>query len=261
MNWVTTNWKSPTELPRDPPLAVYGENQAKELASYFASLPEDQRPTAIFSSPYYRCLQTSQPTSEALGVPIYVEHGISEWYSPVKAGTGLHPRPGSAQELRAYVPHIDPTWSSVWYASRKGESVEEAHERIAGLLGTLIPTIERTFPGKHRRILLVSHAATVIALTRELMGERSLPLRVGCCSLTVVTRDTNRSEVLGAWNPVSLASGEHLAEGATRDWGFEDILIKDGKVVEDDGIPGTEHEEDFPVGSQVATDSTQSARM
>lgn len=39
-------------LARDPPLAAFGVTQAQELAAYFASLPEEDRPTAIFSSPY-----------------------------------------------------------------------------------------------------------------------------------------------------------------------------------------------------------------
>ena len=41
-----------TGLPRDPPLAAFGHTQAQELADYFLSLPEEERPTAIFSSPY-----------------------------------------------------------------------------------------------------------------------------------------------------------------------------------------------------------------
>ena len=44
--------------------------------------------------PLYRCLQTATPTAERLGLPIHVEHGVSEWYLPVKRG--LHPvRPPS----------------------------------------------------------------------------------------------------------------------------------------------------------------------
>jgi len=261
MNWVTTNWKSKTGLPRDPPLAAYGETQAKELAKYFLSLPETDRPTAIFSSPYYRCLQTAQPVSDALDSPLFVEHGLSEWYSTVKAGTGLHPRPDQAEVLQTYFSQIDPSWSTVWYPSRKGETIEEVHDRASGCLNALASTIDRHYPGKHRRILLVSHAATVIALTRELVGDRSLPLRVGCCSMTVLSRKINSGQslsVVGDWDPVLLASGDHLTEGASRDWGFEDVSIKDGKVVDDDGIPGTQGEEDVPVGSQV---SEQMARM
>ncbi|KAL5534219.1 hypothetical protein ACEPAG_681 [Sanghuangporus baumii] len=252
MNWVTMDWKSPTGLPRDPSLAAYGETQARELAEYFLSLPEIERPTAIFSSPYYRCLQTAQSTSEALGLPIYVEHGLSEWYSPVKPDTGLHPRPASANDLKFYIPQINPSWSSIWYPTRKGELLEEAHDRAGGCIELLHSVIDQRLPGHHKRILLVSHAATVIALTRELVGDRELPLRIGCCSLTVLNRKQGRTDARGAYEAVKFNSGDHLEHGASRDWGFEDVVIKDGKVVEDSGIPGTENEEDYPVGPQLS---------
>ncbi|KZT06930.1 phosphoglycerate mutase-like protein [Laetiporus sulphureus 93-53] len=247
LNWVTNDWASATGLPRDPPLAAYGLTQAHELADFFLSLPPEERATAIFSSPYYRCLQTCRPTSVALDVPIYVEHGLSEWYSPVTPGTGLHPRPANAATLRGHFPKIDDSWSSVWYPSRKGEDVEQCHDRCNGLLQALIPEIQRKFGGKHKRILLISHAATIIALARELLGDRSMPLRVGCCSLTEVCSTQNEPPV-GHWRPKRLADGSHLKEGASRDWGFEDIVIAGGKVITDPGQPGSEHEFDEPVG-------------
>ncbi|KAH7915802.1 histidine phosphatase superfamily [Hygrophoropsis aurantiaca] len=257
LNWVNTNWKSVTGLPRDPPLAAYGETQAQELADYFLSLPAEQRPTAVFSSPYYRCLQTAKPTSEALNLPIYVEHGLSEWYSPAAPGTGLHPRPAPAAELQAYFPTIDPVWSSLWHPSRRGEDLPQLHARTAGVLGALIPEIEARFPGA-KRVLLVSHAATVIALARALLGEPALPLRVGCCSLTEVVRregaetGTGRGTVgvLGGWRALRLVDGAHLKEGASRDWGFEDIVIANGKVIDDVGVPGTENEAEDTAGPQ-----------
>jgi len=255
LNWVTTTWKSATGLPRDPPLAAYGEAQARELAEYFTSLPEDKRPTAIFSSPYYRCLQTAQPTAQALGIPIYIEHGISEWYSPVKPGTGLHPRPGSAASLQPYFSEIDPTWSSVWYPSQKGEDVLEVHDRTDSFLEVFFPQLERVFPGKHKRILMVSHAATVITLARSLVGDRDLPLRVGCCSLTELVpklQENGKQRILGAWDAKKLADGSHLPQGSLREWGFEDIEIEAGKVVEDPGVPGSEGLQEGPTGSQVA---------
>ncbi|KAJ6610044.1 histidine phosphatase superfamily [Mycena sp. CBHHK59/15] len=257
MNWVNSTWKSETGLPRDPPLAAYGVTQAQELAAYFMTLPEEDRPTAIFSSPYYRCLQTSKPVSNALGVPVYVEHGISEWYSPVAEGTGLHPRPGSAASLLQYFPtEIDPdAWASVWYPSRKGEDVQKVHARVGAFLDVFVPEVERRFPGAHRRILLVSHAATIIALARELLGDRALPLRVGCCSLTEVARRRDVIPILGGWNAKRLADGAHLSEGSSRQWGFEDIEISNGEVVPDPGVAGTENEVDEPLGSQVSLTS------
>lgn len=107
--------------------------------------------------------------------------------------------------------------------------MEEAHDRAGGFVEALVTHIERNHPG-HRQILLVSHAATCIALTRELVGDRELPLRVGCCSLTELRRKSDTDSILGAWEPIKLATGDHLVDGAARDWGFEDIVIEDGKV-------------------------------
>jgi len=250
LSWVTDNWTSVTGLPRDPPLAAFGETQAQEVAHHFQSLPVEERPTAIFSSPYYRCIQTSKPIAQALGLPIFIEHGISEWYSPIVPGTGLHPRPASATSLQAFFPEIDDSWSSVWYPSRKGEVVDEVHKRTAGFLEAFIPEVERRMPATHSRILLVSHAATIITLIRELAGDRELAVRVGCCTLTDIKRKADRKEVLGAWTVKTLATGNHLRDGALRDWGFDDIVISSGKVVEDPGSP-SDIEEEGPVGCQL----------
>lgn len=121
-------------------------------------------------------------------------------------------------------------WSSVWYPSRKGENVKEIHERTDGFLDAFVSEVERKFPGKHSRILLVSHAATVIALARGLVGDRDLPLRVGCCTLSEFARIPTNQGVLGAWKHLRLADGAHLKDGAAREWGFEDIEIAAGKV-------------------------------
>ncbi|RPD62985.1 phosphoglycerate mutase-like protein [Lentinus tigrinus ALCF2SS1-7] len=250
-NWVTDDWKSVTGLPRDPTLADFGVLQAKELASYFLSLPEEQRPTAIFSSPYYRCLETAKPSAEAMELPLYVEHGLSEWYSPAAPGTGLHPRPASASALSTHFPAIDDSWQSIYYPSRKGEDISAVHDRTREFMRALVPAVEERFEGKHKRILLVTHAATVIGLTRELIGDRNLPLRVGCCTLTDLQRPQNVRDAVGCWQPKKLADGGHLKDGVTREWGFENCIIVDGKVIDHHGEPGSENEVDHPVGLQV----------
>ncbi|KAF9651943.1 phosphoglycerate mutase-like protein [Thelephora ganbajun] len=252
LNWVNTNWTSPTGLPRDPPLAAHGEAEAKEFAQHILSLPEEEKPTAIFSSPYYRCLQTSQPAAQALKLPLYVEHGLSEWYSPVALGTGLHPRPASTSSLKRWFQEIDPAgWSTTWYPSRRGEGVEEIHDRADGYLSVFIPHVERVYP-QHKVIMLVSHAGPIIAFARSLVGDRNLPIRVGCCSLTEFVRKQGEDwKVIGGWEAKKLADGAHLKNGASREWGFEDIEIANGKVVEDKGEANFSGEEDQPVGSQV----------
>ncbi|KAF8203613.1 histidine phosphatase superfamily [Pholiota molesta] len=254
LNWVSSAWKSPTGLARDPPLTAYGETQAEELCQYFLSFPENERPTAIFSSPYYRCLQTSRPLAKALGIPIYVEHGIAEWYSPVEPGTGLHPRPGSTHSLHDLFPEVDASWSTLYYPSRKGETVEELHLRIDAFMRAFKPALQQRVPAeRRRRLLFVTHAATTIALVRSFVGDQQLHMKVGCCSLTELERreDAPADKFIGAWYPVSLTSGDHLKGGTSREWGFEDIEVEKGRVVEDPGVPGSEHECDEPIGLQL----------
>jgi len=57
--------------------------------------------------------------------------------------------------------------------------------------------------------------------------------------------------VLGGWDAMRLADVSHLKKGAARDWGFEDIKIEDGKVIEDLGEPGSEHDPHELVGLQL----------
>lgn len=177
---------------------------------------------------------------------------MGEWYSPVAPGTGLHPRPSAASTLKQWFPEIDPTgWSTTWYPSRRGEDVEEIHDRTDGYLSVFVPHLERVYP-QHKVIMLVSHAATAIALTRGLLGNRKLPLRIGCCSITEFVRNEKEDwKVIGGWEVRRLADGAHLEDGASRDWGFEDIVVANGKVIYDKGEADSMLEEDQPVGCQV----------
>lgn len=56
--------KTPTGIPTDPPLTSKGVDQSKELAAYLCTIqpPIDR----VYSSPFYRCLQTLKPTTDDL---------------------------------------------------------------------------------------------------------------------------------------------------------------------------------------------------
>jgi len=131
------------------------------------------------------------------------------------------------------------------------------HDRLAGFLSVLIPEVQRRFAGVHKRILLVSHAATVAALARELVGDRNLSFQVACCSLTVLDRkdavaeESAQRKAIGNWRTRLLGDGRHLKDGLQRAWGFMDGAIAHGEVVYEPGEPGTENEQDEPVGSQI----------
>lgn len=224
------------------------------------SLPQDERPTTIFSSPYciislsfslshlldprsFRSLSSNcttyskSPQSPYLRRTRFVFHslflaglirqknkGLSEWYSPVVPGTGLHPRPGSATSLRSHFPQIDPNWSSIWYPTQKGETVSQVHDRSDGFLTVFLSQLEE----QHQRILLMSHAAPIITLVRSLVGDRQLPLLVGCCSLSELVQESGGG--VGSWKPIKLADTTHLDKGPLREWGFDYVEIEAGEV-------------------------------
>lgn len=171
--------------------------------------------------------------------------GLSEWYSPVAPGTGLFPRPECAIELRASLPEIspswntveiDPSWSSVWLPPRKGEDLEGIHARMAGFLECFIRQLDnRSDVCHHKNVLLLSHAAPIIAMCRHLLAQPELPLRVGCCTLSRLSRERDAAggQEASRWEAVSLGSSAHLTEQESlRHWGFEDIVMDDvtGKV-------------------------------
>lgn len=107
--------------------------------------------------------------------------------------------------------------------------MEEVHDRTAGFLEAFIPRVERQL--QHENILLVSHAATVITLVRELLADRALRFRVGCCVVSTATRKPDTSDrVRGAWVAGRLGDGGFLTGGVQRDWGFEDVELIDGEV-------------------------------
>jgi broad specificity phosphatase PhoE len=61
-------------------LSEHGVEQAEELGEFLYKIdPKIQR---IYSSPFYRCIQTALPAAQKLGLEILPEPGIGEWYHP-----------------------------------------------------------------------------------------------------------------------------------------------------------------------------------
>src|SRR5687767_11596907 len=52
----------------DTPLSELGLEQSRALATWFAAMPEEARPTTIFTSPFVRSHQTAQSVAHALGI-------------------------------------------------------------------------------------------------------------------------------------------------------------------------------------------------
>ena len=159
--------------------------------------------------------------------------GIAKWYHPVKPGTGLHPRPGPSEYLQSLFPEVNTaSWPTLLYPSRKGETIQQVHDRVDTFALAFIPALERRLPGEHQRLLLVTHAATAVALVRSFLGDRGIQMKAGCCTLNVLQRKPNIDPalVIGGWKAQKFLQGDYLSGGIVREWGFENAEVDKGRV-------------------------------
>ncbi|CED84913.1 Histidine phosphatase superfamily, clade-1 [Phaffia rhodozyma] len=253
LSWLTNNWTTPTKLARDPPLAAYGLEQAARLGTHMASPPDGLPvPELLFSSPFYRCVQTSLPVAQALGVPIRLEHGLGEWYSriPETPPYNLHPRPSGPRELSQHFPadSICLDYDSTYYPSRKGESLSDLLDRASKFLIAFLNRIEVEFPSV-KSIVLVGHAASVIALGRALVGDPSLEIVAGCASFCRYKLKKGNKGTVGDYDIAQNGEAGYLEKGVERNWTFADVVLNtDGEVIADPGVPGTSDQKDYPCG-------------
>ncbi|KAF2431607.1 phosphoglycerate mutase-like protein [Tothia fuscella] len=163
---------TPTSIPTDPALTSYGEKQAQQLGAHIPTL---QPPISqVYSSPYYRCLQTLKPGVEALQARGYkngviVDNGFEEWYGET-GDHREHPRPAKVEELaREHFQHMGLRCleRTVIKSSRFGEGMMQLHNRIAYALHRII---ERADKEGEASILICTHAAAMIAIGRVLTG-------------------------------------------------------------------------------------------
>lgn len=212
---------SPTGLPTDPPLTAHGEEQARELAAHLATL--DPAIDQVYSSPYYRCLQTVAPyvalraaerEEEEGGVgpraefTIRGEAGLSDWYGSAPFD---HPTSAPRERLKELFPSLDAGYSPVLVPTRRGESIPRLHERVARCLRGLISQADQE---GLRAVLLCAHAATVIAIGRVLTGAMPDDVEVQdfgafTCGLSVYRRRRNTSS----------SSNNQVRQAATSDDG------------------------------------------
>ncbi|MCJ1315007.1 hypothetical protein MMC15_000321 [Xylographa vitiligo] len=234
-NWTTDHLTghttsvvpSPTNIPSDPALSAYGVQQAAQLA---LQAPLFAPPILrIYSSPFYRCLQTITPFVEGLGgkVPLICDRGLGEWYGTARF---THPSPAALSLLLTFFPTL--TERTTVVPSSNGESIDALHDRAAIALAAIIADCDAEAPADCS-IVICTHAATMIAMGRVLTGvmpedvaERDF--HAYTCSVSRFER-TGRGKgmrqgewrgkgVGGGWRCVVNAGTEHLSGGAERDW-------------------------------------------
>ena len=143
----------------------------------------------IYSSPFYRCLQTIQPTAEKLDLEIRADNGlgsvheqlfrfpylmmnmlipsISEWFGRAPFS---HPQPAQHSVLSSLFPSLARNYVSSCFPSRFGESISELHARCDIALSNIISHADAESGDDPVAILICTHAAALIAIGRALTG-------------------------------------------------------------------------------------------
>ncbi|VUC22055.1 unnamed protein product [Clonostachys rosea] len=177
----STTVPTPTGIAADPALTSHGTRQAEELGRHLMTV--DPAIDVVYSSPYYRCLQTISPFVElrrgqveassgpppddgenASATSIRTEHGLGEWFGLAPFD---HPQPAPGKVLKEKFPTICEDYSSITHAPIKGETLGQLYERVATAVRAII---ERCDNEGKRAVVLCTHAAVVITLGRVLTG-------------------------------------------------------------------------------------------
>ncbi|ROW04663.1 hypothetical protein VPNG_07466 [Cytospora leucostoma] len=188
----SSHLRSPTGIAADPALTSHGVDQARELAAHLIKV--DPPVDRIYSSPYYRCLQTVEPFVElwakkdhVASPVIFGETGLAEWYG---SAPFEHPTSAPPEKLKQLFPAFDTSYVPAAVPSRMGESIAQLHDRVAMTMDALIQHSDKSGV---RALLICSHAATIIALGRVLTGNmpdtvETEDFRAFTCGLSVYRR-------------------------------------------------------------------------
>ncbi|ORX75756.1 phosphoglycerate mutase-like protein [Anaeromyces robustus] len=175
----------------DPPLAEEGLFQSQLLADY---LKENAHINYIFSSPFYRTLQTATKVANTLNLKIEVETGLSDWYGGSPNYATFIPKPAKFDKLVEFFPAIDKSYKPNVEIETIAEPKEEMYERINKTIQILLDTFSSKDENENQEFLFVCHAASAIMVARNLLKDNSAFIRCGVCSLIKLTQKDDNSD-------------------------------------------------------------------
>lgn len=219
----------PSGLPADPPLAPVGAEQAQEAGHHLATYLSERAKLGrlrIFSSPFYRCLETLQPLVSALeengsSITVQTETGLGEWFP---RAWFVVPKPAEAARMRRdFFSWIDDKYQSKITPPDHGERIMGLHGRVEATMGRLIHTIDQETPSQDVTLLICSHAALIIAAARALTG--ALPKEYGGefkCFTAGISKFIRKepTSISGNWNCILNSDCSHLSKGEQNGWQF-----------------------------------------
>lgn len=154
----------------DPPLSDEGKEQAQKLAQRLKQEPVDW----IFSSPYWRALQTAHPIAEALDMPLYVENGVGEWLG--KSMIPVEPDILPAFQRRDEFPMLE--------FSHNPRVIPHYPETVAQCFERLESAITQLLESYDGNLLIVGHGRTVTGIAHRLVGKPESSFKLNNAGIT-----------------------------------------------------------------------------
>ena len=234
--------KNPTGIPTDPSLTSHGISQSHEVAVAMDQLltsPSSTNNLVVFSTPFYRCLQTIAPTIRKLrqrdwSGKVYLELGFGEWFGtdPLE-----HPPPADPASLQAH--HFDfvhPTYQSQGTFTSGPESYDQLRARTETALASAADHAEsldgNSSDDCNITLVIAAHTAVVIMIGRiltdhwpENQGEQEFQ-----CFLAGISQFKRRLPE-GNWEVLQNSDTTHLSSGAEGGWYFGAPHVQDQRIV------------------------------
>ena len=192
---------------RDPdvPLSDTGRAQAEALGTWLAGMPEDQRPTAVLSSPFERALSTARLATAGLDLRVRTDERLRERdFGAFDRMTGA----GIREQFPDEAARRD-LLGKFYYRPPGGESWADVALRIRSLLAT------EALRNDGERLVLVAHQAVIMVfryVLEELTEQELLAVdrdeQVANASLTRYERGESGDFRLVAFNEVAHLTAE-----------------------------------------------------
>lgn len=209
-------------------MAEHGVEQSKELANYITN-ELTPKPKIIISSPFYRCIQTANPTANSLHIPIFLDKGIGEFY---KKDRNVIPEPAPFKTMQTFFPNVSNEWKwDTVIPSSSGEDESDIFNRCSQFWEIFFKKFEKQFPNIET-VMFISHAATKIALGMTLLknyesvrdelkdednvdGESNF-IKSGTCAIDKYVKDKDNDK----WNIKINGFTDYLEKGEEMNWHF-----------------------------------------
>ncbi|GAM17209.1 hypothetical protein SAMD00019534_003840 [Acytostelium subglobosum LB1] len=206
-DWTNREWKKTAPRPSDAPLSADGFLVAAELGEACKNKYSDIQ--HIIASPMERCIQTATEIAKQLNLPIKVDYGVIEYL-------GHYPeeelQPLTNAELSKTYP-IDMTYQPTTTSFPGAESEQDLMNRTK----IAMTRLQEKFKGE--TFIIVTHAATLIALGRAVIDDNNYPFRSGVCSLTKFVESKLSTED-NKWTVEFTGEVSHLKNGEQFHWTF-----------------------------------------